>query len=139
MNKFSIVAFVSTTAKHSSSGGSGSGGGYSGDHTFTTDLPAGSITTVFVDGKRVDSKHYTVSGSDVTLSAGYLKTLRSGKHTVRIENADKVATGTFTVEGKTGAVNASKTGDPGVAVYFAMGAMSFLGSAAWLRKRKEEE
>ena len=120
------------------SGGSGSGG-YSGDHTFTTDLPAGSITAVFVDGKRVDSKHYTVSGSDVTLSAGYLKTLRSGKHTIRIENADKVATATFTVEGKTGAINASKTGDPGVAVYFAMGAMSFLGSAAWLRKRKEEE
>ena len=139
MNKFSTVAFVSTTAKHSSSGGSGSGGGYSGDHTFTTDLPAGSITTVFVDGKRVDSKHYTVTGSDVTLSAGYLKTLRSGKHTIRIENADKVATATFTVEGKTGAINASKTGDPGVAVYFAMGAMSFLGSAAWLRKRKEEE
>ncbi len=122
------------------SGGSGSGsGGYSGDHTFTTDLPAGSITAVFVDGKRVDSKHYTVSGSDVTLSAGYLKTLRSGKHTIRIENADKVATATFTVEGKTGAVNASKTGDPGVAVYFAMGAMSFLGSAAWIRRRKEEE
>ena len=121
------------------SGGSGSGGGYSGDHTFTTDLPAGSITAVFVDGKRVDSKHYTVSGSDVTLTAAYLKTLRSGKQTIRIENADKVATATFTVEGKTGAINASKTGDPGVAVYFAMGAMSFLGSAAWLRKRKEEE
>ena len=50
-----------------------------------------------------------------------------------------MATATFTVEGKTGAINASKTGDPGVAVYFAMGAMSFLGSAAWLRKRKEEE
>ena len=130
------AALAAMGGKHS--GGSGSGG-YSGDHTFTTDLPAGSITAVFVDGKRVDSKHYTVSGSDVTLTAGYLKTLRSGKHTVRIENADKVATATFTVEGKTGAVNASKTGDPGVAVYFAMGAMSFLGSAAWLRKRKEEE
>ena len=130
------AALAAMGGKHS--GGSGSGG-YSGDHTFTTDLPAGSITAVFVDGKRVDSKHYTVSGSDVTLTAGYLKTLRSGKHTIRIENADKVATATFTVEGKTGTVNASKTGDPGVAVYFAMGAMSFLGSAAWLRKRKEEE
>ena len=130
------AALAAMGGKHS--GGSGSGG-YSGDHTFTTDLPAGSITAVFVDGKRVDSKHYTVSGSDVTLTAGYLKTLRSGKHTIRIENADKVATATFTVEGKTGAVNASRTGDPGIAVYFAMGAMSFLGSAAWLRKRKEEE
>ncbi len=130
------AALAAMGGKHS--GGSGSGS-YSGDHTFTTDLPAGSITAVFVDGKRVDSKHYTVSGSDVTLSAGYLKTLRSGKHTIRIENADKVASAAFTVEGKTGAVNASKTGDPGVAVYFAMGAMSFLGSAACLRKRKEEE
>ena len=30
-----------------------------------------------------------------------------------------------------------RTGDPGVAIYFAMGAVSLLGSAAWLRKRKE--
>jgi len=34
-------------------------------------------------------------------------------------------------------VQSSRTGDPGVAIYVAMGAMSFLGSAAWLRKRKE--
>ena len=118
---------------------SGSGSSYTGGHTFTTDLEPGSITGVFVDGKKLDSRYYTVSGSDVTLTADYLKTLRSGKHTVRIENADKVATGTFTVEGKTGAVNASRTGDPGVAVYFAMGAMSFLGSAAWLRRRRDED
>ena len=117
-----------------SSGSSGSA--QTGGHTFTTDLEPGSITGVFVDGKKLDSRYYTVSGSDVTLTADYLKTLRSGKHTVKIENAAKVATGSFTLSGS-GAVQSSRTGDPGVAIYFAMGAVSFLGSAAWLRKRKE--
>ena len=126
------TALTAMDAKHSS----GSGSAYTGGHTFTTDLEPGSITGVFVDGKKLDSRDYTVSGSDVTLTADYLKTLRSGKHTVKIENAAKVATGSFTLSGS-GAVQSSRTGDPGVAIYFAMGAVSFLGSAAWLRKRKE--
>ena len=126
------TALAAMDAKHSS----GSGSAYTGGHTFTTDLEPGSITGVFVDGKKLDSRYYTVSGSDVTLTADYLKTLRSGKHTVKIENAAKVATGSFTLSGS-GAVQSSRTGDPGVAIYFAMGAVSFLGSAAWLRKRKE--
>ena len=126
------AALTAMDAKHSS----GSGSAYTGGHTFTTDLEPGSITGVFVDGKKLDSRYYTVSGSDVTLTADYLKTLRSGKHTVKIENATKVATGSFTLSGS-GAVQSSRTGDPGVAIYFAMGAVSLLGSAAWLRKRKE--
>lgn len=126
------AALTAMDAKHSS----GSDSAYTGGHTFTTDLEPGSITGVFVDGKKLDSRYYTVSGSDVTLTADYLKTLRSGKHTVKIENAAKVATGSFTLSGS-GAVQSSRTGDPGVAIYFAMGAVSFLGSAAWLRKRKE--
>lgn len=126
------AALTAMDAKHSS----GSGSAYTGGHTFTTDLEPGSITGVFVDGKKLDSRYYTVSGSDVTLTADYLKTLRSGKHTVKIENATKVATGSFTLSGS-GAVQSSRTGDPGVAIYAAMGAVSFLGSAAWLRKRKE--
>lgn len=126
------AALTAMDAKHSS----GSGSAYTGGHTFTTDLEPGSITGVFVDGKKLDSRYYTVSGSDVTLTADYLKTLRSGKHTVKIENAAKVATGSFTLSGS-GAVQSSRTGDPGVAIYFAMGAVSFLGSAAWLRKRKK--
>lgn len=134
LEKITAIAAVLTAmdAKHSS----GSGSAYTGGHTFTTDLEPGSITGVFVDGKKLDSRYYTVSGSDVTLTADYLKTLRSGKHTVKIENAAKVATGSFTLSGS-GAVQSSRTGDPGVAIYFAMGAVSFLGSAAWLRKRKE--
>ena len=126
------TALTAMDAKHSSSSGSA----YTGGHIFTTDLEPGSITGVFVDGKKLDSRYYTVSGSDVTLTADYLKTLRSGKHTVKIENATKVATGSFTLSGS-GAVQSSRTGDPGVAIYFAMGAVSLLGSAAWLRKRKE--
>lgn len=126
------TALTAMDAKHSS----GSGSAYTGGHTFTTDLEPGSITGVFVDGKKLDSRYYTVSGSDVTLTADYLKTLRSGKHTVKIENATKVATGSFTLSGS-GAVQSSRTGDAGIAIYFAMGAVSLLGSAAWLRKRKE--
>lgn len=126
------TALTAMDAKHSS----GSGSAYTGGHTFTTDLEPGSITGVFVDGKKLDSRYYTVSGSDVTLTADYLKTLRSGKHTVKIENATKVATGSFTLSGS-GAVQSSRTGDAGIAIYAAMGTVSFLGSAAWLRKRKE--
>ena len=126
------TALTAMDAKHSS----GSGSSYTGGHTFTTDLEPGSITGVFVDGKKLDSRYYTVSGSDVTLTADYLKTLRSGKHTVKIENATKVATGSFTLSGS-GAVQSSRTGDAGIAIYAAMSAVSFLGSAAWLRKRKE--
>lgn len=126
------AALTAMDAKHSS----GSGSAYTGGHTFTTDLEPGSITGVFVDGKKLDSRYYTVSGSDVTLTADYLKTLRSGKHTVKIENATKVATGSFTLSGS-GAVQSSRTGDAGIAIYAAMSAVSFLGSAAWLRKRKE--
>ena len=126
------AALTAMDVKHSS----GSGSAYTGGHTFTTDLEPGSITGVFVDGKKLDSRYYTVSGSDVTLTADYLKTLRSGKHTVKIENATKVATGSFTLSGS-GAGQSSRTGDAGIAIYAAMSAVSFLGSAAWLRKRKE--
>ena len=126
------TALTAMDAKHSS----GSGSAYTGGHTFTTDLEPGSITGVFVDGKKLDSRYYTVSGSDVTLTADYLKTLRSGKHTVKIENATKVATGSFTLSGS-GAGQSSRTGDAGIAIYAAMSAVSLLGSAAWLRKRKE--
>ena len=82
--------------KAPSSGGSGGGGSYgSGAHTFTTDLTG--INLVKVDGKVVPSKYYTISGSDVTLSAEFMSTLSNGKHTIAIENATKVARATFTV------------------------------------------
>ena len=109
-----------------------------GAQTVTTDLTAGSITKVTVDGKVVDSKNYTISGSNVTFTAAYLKTLANGKHAVAIENATHVAKATITVENGTTAVNSVKTGDMGVVIYFAMGAMSYIGSAAWIRKRKDE-
>lgn len=83
--------------KAPSSGGSGSGSSSygSGAHTFTTDLTG--INLVKVDGKVVPSKYYTISGSDVTLSAEFMSTLSNGKHTIAIENATKVARATFTV------------------------------------------
>lgn len=83
--------------KAPSSGGSGSGSSSygSGAHTFTTDLTG--INLVKVDNKVVPSKYYTISGSDVTLSAEFMSTLSNGKHTIAIENATKVARATFTV------------------------------------------
>ena len=89
-----------------------------------------------MDGKKLDSRYYTVSGSDVTLTADYLKTLRSGKHTVKIENAAKVATGSFTLSGS-GAVQSSRTGDPGVAIYAAMGLLSLTGGAWVIGKKRK--
>ena len=60
------TALTAMDAKHSS----GSGSAYTGGHTFTTDLEPGSITGVFVDGKKLDSRYYTVSGSDCDADGG---------------------------------------------------------------------
>ena len=111
--------------------------------TITTDLTAGSITRVTVDGKVVDSKNYTVSGSNVTLSDAYMKTLSNGKHTVAIENATKVAKATITVNNTTTAttakpVTASKTGDAGIALYAGMAVASLLGTGVVITSRKRK-
>lgn len=110
---------------------------------ITTDLTAGSITRVTVDGKVVDSKNYTVSGSNVTLSDAYMKTLSNGKHTVAIENATKVAKATITVNNTTTAttakpVTASKTGDAGIALYAGMAVASLLGTGVVITSRKRK-
>ena len=119
-----------------SSGGSGSGGSYTSGKTFTTDLPAGSITSVSVNGKKLDSKYYVISGSDVTLTDAYLATLKAGKYTIRIENATHVSTGTFTITAD-GALSSPKTADAGIALYAMLAVSSLMGTAVVSKKRRK--
>ena len=121
----------------SGSGGSSSSGSSAGSSTpsksFTTDLPSGSITGVFVNGKKLDSKYYVISGNTVTLTEAYMSTLKPGTYTIKIENATHVSTATFTVTRS----SSPGTADPGMVMYVAMAVASVTGMA-WLGKRKED-
>ena len=113
---------------------SGSGSSYTSGQSFTTDLPADSINRVTVNGKKLDSKYYTVSsngsGSIVTLTDAYLATLKAGTYTIKIENATHVSTGTFTIK----ADGTPKTADAGIALYAVMAVSSLMGTAVVSKK-----
>lgn len=130
-------SYVLVPGKSSSGGGSSSGSGSvgSGAHTVTSDL-TGTITKVTVDGKTVASKHYTVSGGNVTFTEAFMKTLSNGTHKVTIETATKIARGTFTVDNGTKPVVSSKTGDAGIALYAGMAIASVMGGGLVLTSRK---
>lgn len=106
-------------------------------HTVTTDLTPGSITKVTVDGKVVDAKYYTVSGSNVTFTAEFLKTLKNGSHTVTVENATKIAKGVFTVNNPTTAQSPT-TADAGIALYAGMAIASVMGTGVVFTSRKRK-
>ena len=106
--------------------------------TVTPDLTPGSITKVTVDGKVVDAKYYTVSGSNVTFTAEFLKTLKNGSHTVTVENATKIAKGVFTVNNPTTAVQAPTTADAGIALYAGMAIASVMGTGVVFTSRKRK-
>jgi|GEM_PF-3063313 len=125
-----------TTGGGTTGGGSSSGSGnsYTSGMSFTTDLPADSITRVTVNGKKLDSKYYTVSsngsGSIVTLTDAYLATLKAGTYTIKIENATHVSTGTFTIK----ADGTPKTADAGIALYAMLAVSSLMGTAVVSKK-----
>lgn len=123
LNHFSEYVLIGDTV-HTGSGSVPSG------HTMTTNLSG--ITAVYVDGKKVDSKNYTVSGGNVTLTQAYLNTLSAGKHTFKAENATHIATGTFNVA--KGAVS-PQTADAGIAIYGMMSIMSLMGMG-YIGKKK---
>ncbi|MBD9224907.1 MAG: hypothetical protein EGQ56_04815 [Clostridiales bacterium] len=152
MGRFPVVnGFVSFDVKHFSqydlipvaSSGSGvikTGAGSSAastTQTVTTDLTPGSITKVTVDGKVVDAKYYTVSGSNVTFTAEFLKTLKNGSHTVTVENATKIAKGVFTVNNPTTAQSPT-TADAGIALYAGMAIASVMGTGVVFTSRKRK-
>ena len=124
----------------SSGGSSGSGSSYTSGMSFTTDLPADSINRVTVNGKKLDSKYYTVSsngsGSIVTLTDAYLATLKAGKYTVKIENKTHVSTGTFTIKAD-GTLSSPKTADAGIALYAMLAVSSLMGTAVVSKKRRK--
>lgn len=123
-----------------SSGSSGSGSSYTSGMSFTTDLPADSINRVTVNGKKLDSKYYTVSsngsGSIVTLTDAYLATLKAGKYTVKIENKTHVSTGTFTIKAD-GTLSSPRTADAGIALYAMLAVSSLMGTAVVSKKRRK--
>ena len=152
MGRFPVVnGFVSFDVKHfsqydlipvASSGSSviKTGAGSSAastTQTVTTDLTPGSITKVTVDGKVVDAKYYTVSGSNVTFTAEFLKTLKNGSHTVTVENATKIAKGVFTVNNPTTAQSPT-TADAGIALYTGMAIASVMGTGVVFTSRKRK-
>ena len=152
MGRFPVVnGFVSFDVKHfsqydlipvASSGSSviktGAGSSTaSTTQTVTTDLTPGSITKVTVDGKVVDAKYYTVSGSNVTFTAEFLKTLKNGSHTVTVENATKIAKGVFTVNNPTTAQSPT-TADAGIALYAGMAIASVMGTGVVFASRKRK-
>ena len=128
------TAVYGLMTKTSSGGSSGSGSSYTSGQSFTTDLPADSINRVTVNGKKLDSKYYTVSsngsGSIVTLTDAYLATLKAGTYTIKIESATHVSTGTFTIK----ADGTPKTADAGIALYAVMAVSSLMGTAVVSKK-----
>lgn len=139
-----LITTTATTSGGSTSGGNSvikTGAGSSAastTQTVTTDLTPGSITKVTVDGKVVDAKYYTVSGSNVTFTAEFLKTLKNGSHTVTVENATKIAKGVFTVNNPTTAVQAPTTADAGIALYAGMAIASVMGTGVVFTSRKRK-
>lgn len=103
-------------------------------HTVLTDLSG--ITAVYVDGKKVDSKYYSISGGNVTLTQAFLDTLSAGTHSFKAENATHIATGTFTIERST--ASSPKTADAGIAMYGVLSVMSLMGMG-WVGKKKRDE
>lgn len=149
MGRFPVVnGFVSFDVKHfsrydllpvaSSGSGVASGSSSSGTHTVTTDLTPGSITKVTVDGKVVDAKYYTVSGSNVIFTAEFLKTLKNGSHTVTVENATRIAKGVFTVNNPVSGAKAPTTADAGIALYAGMAIASVMGTGVVFTSRKRK-
>lgn len=134
------TAVYGLMTKTSSGGSSGSGSSYTSGQSFTTDLPADSINRVTVNGKKLDSKYYTVSsngsGSIVTLTDAYLATLKDGKYTVKIENKTHVSTGTFTIKAD-GTLSSPKTADAGIALYAMLAVSSLMGTAVVSKKRRK--
>ena len=134
------TAVYGLVTKTSSGGSSGSGSSYTSGQSFTTDLPADSINRVTVNGKKLDSKYYTVSsngsGSIVTLTDAYLATLKAGKYTVKIENKTHVSTGTFTIKAD-GTLSSPKTADAGIALYAMLAVSSLMGTAVVSKKRRK--
>lgn len=95
---------------------SGSGASWHKDsgktHAFTTDGDREQFENLIINGKKVGSQYYSVTGdkATVTLKEAFLQRLETGKYNVSIVFADGEAEGTFTVSPPADDSN-PKTGD----------------------------
>jgi len=82
------------------------------DLSFTTNGSSEDLLKVRIDGKVLNSKHYTVTGEDavVTLKASFLQNLENDKYHITLEFADGEAEGIFKVTAPADNSN-PKTGD----------------------------
>jgi LPXTG-motif cell wall-anchored protein len=126
-------------------------GTWKGTGTATAEVDADftKFVQLTLDGKVVDTASYSVGGSVITLSEGYLKSLANGSYTFTAEFTDGSATlpltvdvqttGTVTPPPTSGTTPATsglpKTGDAGTAIA-ALVAMLFAGVGVTLLARK---
>ena len=122
---FSLYALTYTQNSHG-------GSSYTPGHTVTSDL--NNVTKVTIDGKVVDKRYYTVTGGTVYLTGEFIRTLTNGKHTVKLYDGIRVATGIMNITGNANVVSAP-TGDMGLALYGALTISSLLGMG-WVGKKK---
>ena len=109
-----------------------------------TDGDFSKFVSVEIDGAVVDKSNYAAeSGSTiVTFKAEYMETLKSGKHTYRVNYTDGYAETTFTVNGSTAAagntVKAPKTGDAAAtatSMILMLAAFGGIAASQMLKKR----
>ena len=99
--------------------------------SFTADGPFADFTGVSVDGKKLDKSHYDAKdGTIVLLKNDYLKTLKTGSHTITLHFGDADAAGTFTVAAQG---ENPKTGD---AIGLWILTMTAAGAALVMLKKK---
>lgn len=95
---------------------------------------------VYVDGKQVDSKYYTVrSGSTVvTFSKEFMSELEKGEHQIQFKFSDSYSTvGVFTVANSWDKPRTADGGDTGL--WFGLLLMSSAAMAATLPRLKRKE
>ena len=91
------------------------------------------VTGVLVDDKAIASENYTIdTDGTVTLSAAFIETLSTGKHTVTFEALGQTATAQFTL-------TTPATGDAAAIVIAAVAIMSLAGVAVVASKRRKIE
>ena len=84
----------------------GNGGKWSTDTgsglSFTANGPISKFVSVEIDGKVIDTKHYSVKAGStiITLNASYLETLSVGEHTITVVYTDGETDGTFRINPK---------------------------------------
>ena len=103
---------------------------------FTANGPYGKFVGVEIDGKSLDTKHYTsASGSTIIkLKVSYLEGLTVGTHTIKILYTDGAAAGSFTIAPK---AESPATGDTAnVALWSSIALISLAAAAALVLGKK---